>query len=331
MHPAREAQGAEVASETRFDALAAFELLSADLVACRRELKGAVLGQDAAVEQALAAAVAGGHALVSGPPGTAKSRLADAVAAVLGLRQGRVRASAATAPAEVFEAPVSELEARRSRPDLGPAYRDLAVFEDLDRAPLALVAALIERMDEPDRGPRPLPRPWQVLATVGGDLRLLDAWNESWLDRFLLRIDTAAPDRESERAVLLIGERPLEIRPRLDLERLRLAQRLAVELPVGERVVQLILDLVRRCRPDEPSAPPMVRGAVLRGPGPRAGQALMRLARARALLDGRPSPSEADVRALAAPALRHRLLVYPAAGRERLTADEVVAAVLGTL
>lgn len=331
MHPAREAQGAEVASDARFDALAAFELLAADLVACRRELKGAILGQDAAVEQALTAAVAGGHALVSGPPGTAKSRLADAVAVVLGLRQGRVRASAATTPAEAFEAPVSELEARRSRPDWGQAYRELVVFEDLDRAAPALVAALIERMDAPHLSARPLPRPWQVLATVGGDLRPLEAWNESWLDRFLLRIDTAAPDRESERAVLLVGERPPEVRQRLDVERLLLAQRLAVELPVGERVVQLILDLVRRCRPDEPSAPPVVRGAVLRGPGPRAGQALMRLARARALLDGRPSPSEADVRALAAPALRHRLLVYPAAAKDRITPDEVVRAVLATL
>lgn len=327
MHPVREAY----VTGGGFDALAAFDSLAIDLVACRAALKGAILGQDKAVEEALTAIVAGGHLLVSGPPGTAKSRLADAVAQVLGLSLGRVRCSAETTASAVFAAPLSELEARRSQPDYGPAYRQVAVFEDLDRAPTGVVAALAERFDAPEARPRPLPRPWHALATVGSDLRSLETWNESWQDRFLLRIETAAPDRENERVVLLAGETPLQTPPRLDVERLLLAQRLAVELPVGERVVQLILELVRRCRPDEPASPPIVRGAVLRGPGPRAGQALMRLARARALLHGRPAPTEDDVRAFAAPALRHRLLVYPASANERLAPDQVIEAVLADL
>lgn len=327
MHPAREAH----AVEGGFDALSAFERLADDLVACRLALKGAILGQDAAVEQALIAAIAGGPVLVAGPPGTAKSRLADALSQVLGLTQGRVATSAATTPEGVFEAPLSELEARRSRPDYGPAFRQLAVFEDLDRAPAATVAALIERLDAPRGAARPLLRPWLVLATLGADARAFETWNESWPDRFLLRIETAAPDRESERALLLGLDEVAAVPRRLDPERLLLAQRLAVELPVGERVVQLILDLVRRCRPDEASAPALVKGSVLRGPGPRSGQALMRLCRARALLHGRPAPTEEDVRALAAPALRHRVLVYPVAGRDRVTPDDAVRAALDSL
>src|SRR5262249_24319808 len=124
-------------------------------------------------------------------------------------------------------------------------------------------------------------------------------------DRFMAQIDLGWPDRSGERRMLLetAHDAALQVEPALTAQELIEAQRVAVELPVGEKVVEPILELVRRARPEDPSAPALVREAVARGPGPRAGQALMRLARAKALVDGRASPSQADVRALALPVL----------------------------
>lgn len=332
MQPAREV----VPSARPEDVVAEFERLTAGLAAARRALRGVVFGQDAAVEQALTAVVAGGHVILSGAPGVAKSRLADALGAVLGVSVGRAQLTAATTPDGLFAPPLSDLEARRLRPDGGPAARTLLIAEDLDRASPAMVAAVIEAMD----GGAPIaggarwtpPSPWHLVGSAGADLRGLEAWSESWIDRFLIRIDMGFPPRADERLVLIEGGRGAPVlNPALDADRLLRAQRLAVELPVGEDVVQTILELVRRCRPEEPAAPAMVRGVVLRGPGPRAGQALMRLVRARALVDGRPSPSRADVEAMAAPALRHRLAPYPAPEKDRVSADRIVAEVLAGL
>ena len=147
-----------------------------------------------------------------------------------------------------------------------------------------------------------------------------------------MQIDLGWPDRDGERRMLLetAGEAPLQVAPVLGAQALIEAQRMAVELPVGEKVVETILEIVRRARPDDPSAPSLVKDAVTRGPGPRAGQALMRLARAHALVDGRPSPSQADVVSLALPTLKPRLRLA-SAGRHGPTAETVVEAIVRSL
>ncbi|MBS0295567.1 MAG: MoxR family ATPase [Proteobacteria bacterium] len=312
MEPAREAS-----SEASGDVVADFQRAAEGLGRVRSALSGAIYGQDAAVELALAAVVAGGWAMIVGAPGSAKTRLAEVLGQALGLDAGRVAFTPDLELDEIVEeaAPRKSWDAsgvRRSRP--GPLFRQLLLADDLDRAAPKVRSALLEAAHDGAvrgfDGVRPLPRPFYLLATSTQDG--VASFDETEADRFLLRIDMAAPDRSGERRLLVetAGRANAERIPaQIDPELLVLAQRLAVELPVGEKVVEAILDLVRRARPDDPSAPAIVKQAVARGPGPRAGQALMRLARARALIDGRPSPSIADVRALAAAVLKPRLVM----------------------
>lgn len=333
MQPAR-----EVSKPESRDVIAAFEQAGEALGRARGALKGVVFGHDAAVELGLAALVAGGHALITGAPGVSKTRLAAALARVLGLQAGRVTLAADATLADLVgeddERRRAPSDAGRHRPGAGPVFRQLLLVQALEAAPARVRAALIEALHDGvlRDGPRahPLPRPFHVLASGGEGASL--GLNDAEADRFLLQIDMGWPDRSGERRLLIetAAEAPLEAPRVLDAPALLAAQRLAVELPVGEKVVETILELVRRARPDDPAAPALVREAVARGPGPRAGQALMRLARARALIDSRPSPSQADVHALALAVLRPRLVLAPL-GRGGPTVEAVVEALLGSL
>src|SRR3569623_642450 len=313
MDPAREAS-----SEASGDVVADFQRVAQGLGRVRSALSGVIYGQEPAVELALAAVAAGGWARIVGAPGSAKTRLAEVLGQALGLDAGRVAFTPDLALDDLVEetAPRKSRDAsdaRRARP--GPLFRQLLLADDLDRAAPKVRSALLEAAHEGAvrgfDGVRPLPRPFYLLATSTQDG--VASFDETEADRFLLRIDMAAPDRGGERRLLLEtsgrrgGEAPIPAQ--LDPQLLVLAQRLAVDLPVGETLVEATLDLARRARPDDPSAPAIVKRAVARGPGPRAGQALMRLARARALLDGRPSPSAADVRALAPAVQKPRLVM----------------------
>jgi MoxR-like ATPase len=312
MGPAREASN---------DVVAAFERSSEALGRARSALRGVIFGQDEAIELALAALVAGGHAMVVGGPGSAKTTLVQALGRALGLNVGRVQFTpdlelSDLVGAEDEDRRVNAWGERRRQPS-GPIFRQLLLADDLDRAAPRVRTAVLEAMHEgsvPVKGAsQPLPRPFHLLATrtLTGDAGL----NETEIDRFLLQIDMGPPDRSGEKRLLIETEALIE------------AQRVAVELPVGEKVVETILEVVRRARPDDPSAPALVKTAVARGPGPRAGQALMRLARAKALVEGRVTPSAADVKALALPVLKPRLTLHDALGR-RAEAEAVVAALL---
>jgi MoxR-like ATPase len=339
MPPAREAPNDEALNaEASKDVIAAFDRASQALGRARQALRGVIFGQDTAVELALAAVVGGGHALVTGAPGVSKTRLVEALGRTLGLHTGRLPLATEVTLEDLIGAgddvrrETGEAGRRRSR--AGPIFRHLLLLENLAAAPPRVRALLIEALQDGGltHGGRtwPLPRPFHVLAT--GDTDVAAGLSQAEADRFLLQIDMGWPDRSGERRLLLEtgDEAPLDLRPVLDVQTLLEAQRTAVALPVGEAVVQTILELVRRARPDDPSAPTMVREAVARGPGPRAGQALMRLTRARALLDGRPAPSQADVRALALAVLKPRLSLQ-ALCRRGPTAEEVVNAVLASL
>jgi len=174
--------------------------------------------------------------------------------------------------------------------------------------------------------PHDLPRPFHVLATQNpleqeGTYPL----PEAQLDRFLMEIDVGYPDLEAERRMLIAttGAEESEARPVVAAEDLLAAQRLVRRVPVGENVVEAILSLVRLGRP-ESSEIDAVRGQVAWGPGPRASQSLMLAVRARALLDGRYSPSVDDVVALAGPVLRHRMALNFAARAEGVTIDDII-------
>jgi len=174
---------------------------------------------------------------------------------------------------------------------------------------------------------RPLPAPFHVLATQNpieqeGTYPL----PEAQLDRFLVKIDVPYPDRATERDILIATTGTLETKARAVFtpEELIAAQQIVRQMPVGESVVEMILDLVRSCRPAEPGAPDVVKRAVAWGPGPRAAQALMLTARARALLDGRLAPSVEDIAALARPVLGHRMALSFAARAEGLVLEQVI-------
>lgn len=327
MQPVREAPN---------DVIAAFERASEGLSRVRQALRGVVFGQDQAVALGLSVLVGGGHALVAGAPGVSKTRLVEALGQALGLTIGRIEL---TSEIEIADLVQPEDIGRHERPGgrvrlrAGPVFRHLILLERLDAAAPRVRGSIVDAMQEGflahGASTHALPRPFHILAT--GKDGLAGGLDEAASDRFLAQIDLGWPDRDGERRMLLEPtDQRLDLANVLTPLELIAAQRVAVELPVGEKVVELILELVRRARPEDPSAPPAIREAVARGPGPRAGQALMRLARARALIDGRPSPSQADVAALALPVLKPRLDLIQS-GRSAPRAETLVETILAGL
>ena len=213
----------------------------------------------------------------------------------------------------------------------GPIFAQLLMADEINRASPRTQSALLQAMQEREvtvaGQTRKLPAPFHVLATQNpieqeGTYPL----PEAQLDRFLVKIDVDYPDRETERAIVLAttGGAEAEARAVFDPETMMAAQAVVRRMPVGDRVVDLILDLVRACRPDNPDAPDSVRKHVAWGPGPRAAQALMLLVRAQALLEGRLAPDQSDVTRLARPVLGHRMALSFAARAEGVMLENVI-------
>ena len=294
------------------------------IAGARAAIGTVIFGQDTVIEQALVTILSGGHGLLVGVPGLAKTRLVETLGKTLGLAEQRVQFTPDLLPADIIGAEVLEEAADRSRHFRfvkGPIFAQLLMADEINRASPRTQSALLQAMQEQHvsvAGKRyDLPHPFHVLATQNpleqeGTYPL----PEAQLDRFLMQIDVDYPDRDSERRVLLetTGEKIAGPVRALDPEELMAMQRLVRRLPVGDRVVDAILDLVRAARPD--SGDPAVAPHISWGPGPRAAQALMLATRARALVSGRLSPSLDDVAALAPPILRHRMALNFAARRE---------------
>ena len=301
-----------------------------DQIGKARAAIGAVIfGQDEVVEQALVTLLAGGHGLLVGVPGLAKTRLVETLGKTLGLAEQRVQFTPDLLPADIIGTEVLEEGADRSRHFRfikGPIFAQLLMADEINRASPRTQSALLQAMQEHHvsvAGKRyDLPKPFHVLATQNpleqeGTYPL----PEAQLDRFLMQIDVHYPDRASERRVLLetTGDAVATPTQALNAGELESIQRLVRRLPVGDAVVDAILDLVRAARPD--SGDPAIAPHVAWGPGPRAAQALMLATRARALATGRLAPSLDDVAALAAPVLRHRMALNFAARRDMNVED----------
>ncbi|HEY8259738.1 MAG TPA: MoxR family ATPase [Methylosinus sp.] len=305
----------------------------------RDSVSTVIFGQEEAVEQALVTLLAGGHGLLVGVPGLAKTKLVETLGAVLGLDERRVQFTPDLLPADILGSEVLEETADRKRAFRfvkGPVFAQLLMADEINRASPRTQSALLQAMQEYHvsvAGERhDLPRPFHVLATQNpleqeGTYPL----PEAQLDRFLLQIDVDYPDRASERRILLetTGDKVATARRALTAEELIAAQRLVRQLPVGDRVVDAILDLVRAARPGE--GDPEIASHVAWGPGPRAAQALMLATRARALIGGRLSPSLDDVAALAAPALRHRMALTFAARAQGRSIAELIGKLVGRI
>ncbi len=308
------------------------EKLAASATAARREIARVIHGQDEAVEQALVAILAGGHALLIGVPGLGKTLLVDTLGRVLGLDRRRIQFTPDLMPADITGSEVlDDADGHRSfRFVPGPVFCQLLMADEINRASPRTQSALLQAMQERRVAvsgvEHPLPSPFHVLATQNpleqeGTYPL----PEAQLDRFFLSIEIGYPDAAAERAMLLAttGSQVAEASPIMDAAGLLRAQALVRAVPVGERVVDAILALVRGARP-ETASEEIVKQHVAWGPGPRAAQALMLASRARALLDGRLSPSLDDVAALAQPVLRHRMALNFSARSEGVALPELI-------
>ena len=309
--------------------------LSARLTKARASVERRFVGQHEVVEQALAAILAGGHALLVGQPGLGKTMLVDTLSTVLGLDNARIQFTPDLMPADILGSEVLDMRpdgTRAFRFVEGPVFTQLLMADEINRASPRTQSALLQAMQEGEvtisGQHRPLGRPFHVLATQNpieqeGTYPL----PEAQLDRFLVQIDIGYPDRDTERAILLATTGTAEDRPHavLDAEGLIAAQRLIRAMPVGETVTAAILDLVRAARPGSPEAPGWLTEALVWGPGPRAAQALMLLTRARAVLQGRFAPTLDDVAAMAAPVLRHRMAPGFAARARGDSVDALIA------
>jgi MoxR-like ATPase len=303
------------------------------IAAARAEIGTVIFGQTQVVEEVLVTLLAGGHGLLVGVPGLAKTKLVETLGTVLGLDARRVQFTPDLMPADILGSEILEESAggRRSFRFLkGPIFAQLLMADEINRASPRTQSALLQAMQEYHvsvAGERhDLPAPFHVLATQNpleqeGTYPL----PEAQLDRFLMQIDVGYPDRAAEKRILIetTGERQAGAKAILTAEELQAAQRLVRRLPVGERIVEAILDIVRSARPGEGDE--AITKSIAWGPGPRAAQALMLASRARALVSGRLSPSLDDVAALAAPILKHRMALTFAARADGETLAAVIA------
>lgn len=307
--------------------------LGVQIVAARDAIAAIIYGQAAVVEETLVTILAGGHLLLIGVPGLGKTRLVETLGTVFGLDERRVQFTPDLMPADILGSEVlEEAEAGRRafRFIRGPVFCQLLMADEINRASPRTQSALLQAMQEHRVSVagayHDLPTPFHVLATQNpleqeGTYPL----PEAQLDRFFMQVDVDYPDLEAEREILIAttGASSPACRRVMDPEGLLQAQRLIRHIPVGESVVEAILELVRAGRP-ETSPIEEVRRHVSWGPGPRASQAMMLAARARAVIQGRLSPSLDDVIALAQPVLRHRMALTFAARAEGVDIGDII-------
>lgn len=315
--------------------VAEVEALSEKMTAARAAVGQAIFGQEGVVGESLITLLAGGHILLIGVPGLGKTRLVETLGTVFGLEDKRVQFTPDLMPADILGSEVLEENdaGRRSfRFIKGPVFGQLLMADEINRASPRTQSALLQAMQEKRVSVAgqyyDLPRPFHVLATQNpleqeGTYPL----PEAQLDRFFMQVNVEYPDLDAERDILIKTTGNEDVAPGqvMDPETLIAAQKLVRSIPVGESVSEAILSLVRSGRP-ESSDLAMVQANVSWGPGPRASQALMLGARARAVIDGRLSPSLDDVMALAHPILRHRMALTFAARAEGITLEEVIDA-----
>ena len=316
------------------DLLAGIEALEDKLAQARASITRRFIGQERVVDLSLSALLCGGHGLLVGLPGLGKTRLVETLSTVMGLNSNRIQFTPDLMPADILGSEVLETGADGSRAFKfipGPIFCQLLMADEINRASPRTQSALLQAMQERKVSvageDRPLAPPFHVLATQNpieqeGTYPL----PEAQLDRFLVQIDVPYPDRDTERSILLAttGAEEDEAHAVFTPEDLIEAQTLLRRMPVGESVMEKILDLVRAFRPDDASASDIVRESVAWGPGPRAAQALMLTVRARAMLQGRLAPDVDDVAAMAQPVLTHRMALNFAARARGEQLDELI-------
>ena len=310
------------------------EEVGAKIKKVRETTSAIIFGQERVIDLALITLLSGGHALLIGVPGLAKTSLVETLGAVLGLQNKRIQFTRDLMPSDIVGAEVLE-ESTAGRRGFrfveGPIFTQLLMADEINRASPKTQSALLQAMQEHHvtvAGIRhDVPRPFHVLATQNpleqeGTYPL----PEAQLDRFLLQIDVSYPDIAAERRMLFAttGVEERQLKTILSAEELMVAQRLVRQLPVGDQVVDAILKLVRSARPGT-GIDQELDDMIAWGPGPRASQALMLAVRAKAMIEGRLAPSVDDVIELAEPVLKHRMALTFAARAEGMDMTDMVA------
>ena len=322
------------------DLVAEIEALGQKLADAKASITKRFIGQERVVDLVLSTILCGGHGLVIGLPGLGKTRLVATLSTVLGLDGARVQFTPDLMPADILGSEILETGSDGSRAFKfiqGPIFCQLMMADEINRASPRTQSALLQAMQEKSvtvaGQTHELDQPFHVLATQNpieqeGTYPL----PEAQLDRFLVQIDVPYPTRDAERDILIAttGLTEEDAHQVFSPEELIAAQALVRRMPVGDSVMEQILDLVRACRPEDEAAPEIVRENVGWGPGPRAAQALMLTVRARALLDGRLAPSAEDVADMATPVLTHRMALTFAARARGVALDDVIAEVVAS-
>ena len=313
--------------------------LLAELASAHRDLKAQIarriVGQHAIVDDLVTALLAGGHALLVGVPGLAKTLLVQTVAQALDLSFSRVQFTPDLMPSDITGTELLEEDRAQGRRFFkfvqGPIFAHVVLADEINRAPPKTQAALLQAMQEhavtAAGQTHALPRPFFVLATQNpieqeGTYPL----PEAQLDRFMFQLRVGYPSRAEEEQIVAATTSDADVRisPLLAADRLLDLQHLVRRLPAPPTVVSYAVKLARSTRPESDDATPMVKKYVSWGAGPRASQYLVLGAKARAAMDGRPMPDLEDVNAIAMRVLEHRVVLNFQAEAEGVSADQVI-------
>ena len=306
------------------------------------ELAKVIVGQNQVVEEALIALAAGGHALLEGVPGLAKTLLVSSIAQATSLSFNRIQFTPDLMPADITGTEVIREDRATGERSLtfipGPIFASVVLADEINRTPPKTQAALLEAMQERQVSAggtrRPLPAPFFVLATQNpieqeGTYPL----PEAQLDRFLIKIEVGYPSEDDELAIVrrTTGNAGERISPVIDGESLLDLQRLVRETPVAEGMMRYAVALVRATRPLAEGGHADIAPLLRWGAGPRAGQSLILAAKARATLRGRAFVGLDDIKAVAKPVLRHRLQPGYEAEAQGLTRDAIITKLLAAV
>ncbi len=302
--------------------------------AIKDEVKKFIWGQDRVIDLALTTLLSNGHMLLVGLPGLGKTRLINIISAVMGLENSRIQCTPDLMPADITGSEIltqDEDKKRHFQFIKGPIFCQFLMADEINRASPRTQSALLQAMQERAvtiAGKNyELPTPFHVMATQNpleqeGTYPL----PEAQLDRFLMQIDVNYPELSHEKDIISITTTKNEESPQklAKADELISAQNIVRQMPIGESVIDAILDIVRQGRPEQ-SDITNVKEYVSWGPGPRAGQAFMLAARAKALVDGRYAPSLDDVIAIAEPVLKHRMALNFSAQTKGLDISDIIS------
>jgi len=318
---------------------ATFEDANAVATGLNDELGRVIIGQPQVRREVLICLLAGGHCLLRGVPGLAKTLLIKTLAEAVDLKFSRIQFTPDLMPSDILGTDVIEEDVATGRRQIrfipGPVFANIILADEINRTPPRTQAALLEAMQEYQvtvGGVRyPLDRPLFVLATENPiEQEGTHPLPEAQLDRFMLNVVIDYPAVQDERRILAettTGDAPA-IRRVATGAVLEGVRKLVRDLPAADNVVEFALRLTRATRPADATAPAVVREWVKWGAGPRAGQALLLGAKAMALMDGRSVPAPEDIRAVALPVLRHRLLLNFQAEADGVDPDQVIGRLL---